>query len=842
MGTGPFPGRSDTQRPRPPARGLLERRGGPGSACAGMMARLFALTVLVYPVVLALLCLGTGLLVDRGSGRFLPAALLPAVGAAGLIALSQLTTYLSPLAPATPYLMATAAVAGFLLARSRIALLLARARSCLWLALVPVLAYLLALAPVLLAGRPSFSSYMALSDSALHMIGADYLIHHGQDYAHLDLSNSYGQFIDKYYNTSYPSGADTLFGGSALLLGLPLIWAFQPFNAFMLALASGPAWLLARRIGLTGPWAALAALTATVPALVYSYELFGSIKEITALPMILALGALAILHRRWLFAPHVRAIPFALVLAGGISALGVGFGAWALAAAAVPFVVVMLARRAGHTSVRRMLPMLAVGVLVLLIAAWPTWVDLPGSLEATHGIATTDNAGNLHAPLHWTQAFGVWLRGSYKQSPVGTALTLTHVLVAITIAACALGAFHLLRTRRFALAGWLALMLLLWLVLSGFVGTWVGAKTLMITSPAIVLLACAGVAALRARGPNTTARPAMRLVAALLALVLAGGVLASDIAQYHSSNLAPTARYDELAHINSRFAGRGPAMFTDFDEYSLYQLRDLDVGAANFIYQAPAFAGVTRGYGQPVDLNRVSPAALRSYPLIVTRRNPTASPPPSVYRLLWQGRYYQVWGRRPGVPPASLHVALSATRPACARVRRLARLAATDRARLLAAVAPEVVRIPLRHLAHPAGWGHQRAGFAMRRPGRLFATFTVPHAGVWRLWLQGQFMPAIGLSIDGRSLASISGQLGGNSLIPDTTVPVPVRLSAGPHKIAVARRGFSPAPGNGGLAVLDSIFLTPAHTPARELIESAPGANPRSLCGRSYDWIEFVPA
>ena len=93
------------------------------------------------------------------------------------------------------------------------------------------------------------------------MMGADFLIRHGQDYAHLDLRNSYGQFINAYYNTSYPSGADTLFGGSAFLLRLPLIWAFQPFNAFMLAIAAGPAWLLARQIGLDGALAALAALT-----------------------------------------------------------------------------------------------------------------------------------------------------------------------------------------------------------------------------------------------------------------------------------------------------------------------------------------------------------------------------------------------------------------------------------------------------------------------------------------------------------------------------------------------------------------------------------------------------
>jgi hypothetical protein len=63
---------------------------------------MFVRTALVYPAVLAVLCLGTGLLVDRISGSFLPAALLPAVGLAGLIAVSQLCTYSSTLAPATP--------------------------------------------------------------------------------------------------------------------------------------------------------------------------------------------------------------------------------------------------------------------------------------------------------------------------------------------------------------------------------------------------------------------------------------------------------------------------------------------------------------------------------------------------------------------------------------------------------------------------------------------------------------------------------------------------------------------------------------------------------------------
>ena len=94
---------------------------------------------------------------------------------------------------------------------------------------MPVIAYVAALAPVLFAGRPSFSSYGVLTDSAFHMLGADFLIRHGQDYSHLDLRNSPGQYLNDYYNTYYPSGADTLFGGQRFArarapdLGLPAV-------------------------------------------------------------------------------------------------------------------------------------------------------------------------------------------------------------------------------------------------------------------------------------------------------------------------------------------------------------------------------------------------------------------------------------------------------------------------------------------------------------------------------------------------------------------------------------------------------------------------------------------
>ena len=135
----------------------------------------------------------------------------------------------------------------------------------------------------------------------------------------------------------------------------------------------------------------------------------------------------------------------------------------------------------------------------------------------------------------------------------------------------------------------------------------------------------------------------------------------SDARQYHVSNLAPTSRYEELARLNSRYGGRGPTLFTDFDEYSLYELRDLDVGGPDFVYPPPGAASAAGGHGRPVRLDRLAPSVLAAYPLIISRRDPLASRPPAAYRLAWQGSYFPAWQRVPGAPVAARHVTLRVT-------------------------------------------------------------------------------------------------------------------------------------------------------------------------------------
>lgn len=492
-------------------------------------------------------------------------------------------------------------------------------------------------------------------------------------------------------------------------------------------------------------------------------------------------------------------------------------------------------RQAGDR--RRLALLLGVGVLVGLIAAWPTWIDLSGSLKVASAIASTGNSGNLHGPLRAEQVLGVWLNGSYKLAPVGSALAFTHALILLTLLAAVLGGVRLLWMRSHALVAWIALMLVAWLAIGHWVTTWGSAKTLMLTSPVVVLLAWGGVGALRA----VSRRGISHVAAGLLALALTGGVVVSDAMQYRASDLAPTGRYEELASLDARFAGRGPTLFTDFDEYSMYELRNLDVGGPDFVYPPPALAAAAGGYGQPVELDRIPPAALLAYPLIVTRRDPLASRPPAAYRLLWEGRYYQVWGRQPSTPAALAHTPLGGSASTqCHAIERLARSATTSTPTLLtAALAPTIVRIRLARSAHPAGWGRERRALVMGTPGTLSARFSVPVGGRWEVWIQGEIMPTVRLSIDGRELASIAGQLSGNSLVSDTIPPFPLTLVAGTHSLSLTRTGARLGPGELGAAVLDAIFLTPAGAGSQATLRTVPPSRWRALCGDSYQWVEL---
>ena len=142
--------------------------------------------------------------------------------------------------------------------------------------------------------------------------------------------------------------------------------------------------------------------------------------------------------------------------------------------------------------------------------------------------------------------------------------------------------------------------------------------------------------------------------------------------QYHGSNLAPTARYEELAAVDSRFAGQRAG--------AVHRLRRiLAVRAAPprrrrarlRLPARPRSQRLAGGYGHPVDLDRRPPRALVSYPLIVTRRDPDRRAAAGGLRARLAGpllRGVAHGARAPG--PALVHAPAGERDAGCLRARR----------------------------------------------------------------------------------------------------------------------------------------------------------------------------
>ena len=207
----------------------------------------------------------------------------------------------------------------------------------------------------------------------------------------------------------------------------------------------------------------------------------------------------------------------------------------------------------------------------------------------------------------------------------------------------------------------------------------------MLTSPVVVLLAWGGVAALRrCPGAAISRWPARRCSRSRSPAACSPPTRCSTTAPISR----PPRAIRSCASLDSRFAGSGPALFTDFDEYSMYELRDLDVGGPDFVYPPPALAGGARGYGDPVELDRVPPVALLAYPLIVTRRDPAASRPPSAYRAAMAGRLLRGVGTASQRASGRSHIALAGSRARMQCTRIAAWRAPGSDARLIAAERP----------------------------------------------------------------------------------------------------------------------------------------------------------
>ena len=312
---------------------------------------------------------------------------------------------------------------------------------------------------------------------------------------------------------------------------------------------------------------------------------------------------------------------------------------------------------------------------------------------------------------------------------------------------------------------------------------WIDGKAMATASAASLLAALAACAFAFEHG--------RRVVATVAALAISAGVLWSNVLTYRGVWLAPQPAMAELASIGSRFAGEGPTLMTEYQPYGVrHFLRRTDPESAGELRRRviPLLTGQGLEKGAYADLDQFQTGGILVYRTLVLRRSPAESRPPSPYRLVSRGRFYDVWQRPDVYAPIVRHLALGdAVRPGGRAA--LPRRAATRRR--CWAVGP-----PRRRAPHRAGRRHvlgsrpsvRLAGELRRLPlpdERLRAVtlaLDVPSPGLYTAWLGGSFRDRLRLSIDGRQIADARNHL------TEPGTPHSARRVSGAGRIACSLR------------------------------------------------------
>jgi hypothetical protein len=715
--------------------------------------------------------------------------------------------------------------------------------------------------------------------------------------------STYSLVFAGYGGSGYPLGGFMLLGVGHGLTGIDAAWIIQPYFACCAAALALCVYALAEPLVSSPRLQALVAFLAAQPALLYGYSLWGGIKEMTA-AFVLALGialAVPLLRRPPVRLGELRAmLPLAVAAGALIQTLEVGGGGW-VAAALVILAIVWLVRGWRRASLRVGLAVLGGLAVITAVLILPVWDSLNSFFTTANsalysgGQTVTENLGQLIQPISGWQLAGIWPVGDFRF----TAPAMPTVLfIVVTVIAAAVGLWRGVRRGQFGPALYVAVALLACgLVYISGATPWVVGKALAISSPALLTAALTGAAMLwssrRSRsqriapdGPASgraswwsESRRHVWVLGPLTMLVIAVGVLWSNVLAYSDATLAPRPRLAELQHIGGLLAGKGP---TFVNEYEIYADRHfLRAGApVEPSEQRPVALALRNGAlltaGAFADLDAYSAATLLPYRSIVTRRSPGESRPPSIYELVWQGRYYQLW-QRPEPPPATIleHIPYGerltntycgtaengpvetlcsinpVSIPPCPQLINLGRTAEQKHAHLVAYQRAEPTFARGDVVLWPRGWIHEPAAHAVvpTSPGTAVGHIAVPSSQRYELFLRGSFGRGFEVRVDGSVLGSVKDQLAG---IPMGFVPVAeVYLSAGVHTFEYTYPQADLTPGNGETlgtgefardtrrTLLAGVVLQPLQYPPSELI-SVSAAEARSLCGRPLDWVEIV--
>ncbi len=777
---------------------------------------------LLFPVVFIVSSACLGIAVFSLSRLDLRNPVILPTGFSALVVLGQLTTISPMLAPRTPAIfIVVIAICGIYFWSE----ILCWFRSNLTPLVLGLAVFYIHGLPILMSGTPTFAGWIKLDDGSSWLAMTDQMLTAGRDTS--SLAPSTHEAISQILlnpateDLPYPSGSFVPLGVFSKWLSIDPAWILQPYMAAAAMLLCITFFALLQQIKIPNWTKFLAVVLGPTSALYLGYAMWGGIKELLLVPLIVLVTALTpnVLEKT---NEPTRVIPFAL----GCSAYVLIFSLSGLVWLAIPilYLVFKLTMETRKVPWRHAAYFIAT-FSICSLAVLSSIANSPKSLMKMLTFAqSSSDIGNLLGPLKFTQIFGVWLTGDFRYPPQFPVANTALVLLAGVL--FVFGCYFFLTTGNghiAALGIWVTVLSAI--ALKG--NAWISGKTLAMASPIVLVIAFCALGFVANK---------FSMEAGILAAILTGGVLVSYAYTYHEAWLAPYDQLKELEVIGKDSSFSSPALMIEYSAYgSRHFLRKLDAEGAGELRRnlIPLRDGKGLGKGAFADIDEFALDSIEKYQTLVLRSSPNSSRPPGNYDLKFIGTYYEVWQKNLEVKLPALHFPFGSkgtpsAKPECSFIdSEIAKtLSGND-----VAVSPSrsFINLPIGDITNQASGPGKASVFESK--------FDVSDANRFDLWVEGWIKGRAKVLIDDVLVTSVSHVLNvGGSL----TKIGAIDLQSGPHVLRVVMDSPWFIPGSGGLSYPMGPFYLSGQNEKYSVEEVSP-KNLNSLCTKPVDWIELVP-
>ena len=803
----------------------------------------------IAPLVLATLSYGLGLIFAIATRKELKFYELIVLGFLAMVVLGSAVTSSAKWAHFAAPITGVLAILGITLCRIRFRHYLKFDRVG---AAAGALTYSIFSFPLIMYGKPTWAGWVQLDDSASWYALANRLMSEGHSIPTAVLS-TYDRVLQVYLGVSafnygdansgqfaYPTGGLIPFGVLAKIVRIDMAWLFQPFLSFCAALIALLFVESLKNRTISKSLTILGATFATLASTIFSYVMWGGIKEVL-LVIPIVFFAMKVFADNGI---RLRVDTFLYLLITILSLYFIGAKTSLVFIIPIAFVAVLVA--VSRKSSRYFQILLVVSSIVVAGLVYALASDSP---LLRFLVPQIKDLGNLYGQLNPLQVFGIWPSPNFRIAPIS--MPITYSLISVATFFLGLAIYRAIKRGEWVIPSLILAVSAVVTFSYLYAGAWITGKAIAVASPIFLFAVVHGAWEEREKSEiglvlNLPKKSSLLITKVLIAAVVIG-VLGSDALTYRNVWIAPYSQTDELRVIGRDFAGQGPTLMADYSPIgSRYFLRNAGAESPGElrVHLIPMRDGTEVPKGATADIDLFPTSSLDYFNLLVLRKSARLSRPPLNFSLARSGENYEVWKRNKSKYVVQRTLPLGnnfdpASTPSCDAVSAFL----ADRApneKVFAVEREKTYLLSFTDALLPKGWTINSpvpGAVNIGADGGFSKNFTVDKTGEYRFWLGGSYPGRIEIAIDGVRVFKGQSVFEGNPYL--TNQVGSATLTAGSHLFTIFYKSPWLVPGSGVKSPTGPIYIStqvPGEAPARAISNSQLS----NLCQRNLDWIAIA--